>query len=145
MFTSDILQRADAVCGVVIFGLSPWFQAIVRLFLLRERCKIFRHSVLLYQINASVCRFAAHFSGIYVVPLTSFSTYRKRLPNLCNVSWLWPIIRRIWANRNGMLYHWRRFPLYRKRLPNLSNASWLRKIFRWIWANQKRINILNEW
>ena len=57
------------------------------------------------------CRFAVHFSGIYVVPLTSFSTYRKRLPNLCNVSWLWRIIRRIWANRNGMLYHWRRFPL----------------------------------
>ena len=91
-----------------------------------------------------VCRFAAHFSGIYVVPLTSFSTYRKRLPNLCNVSWLWRIIRSIWANQKRNVVPLTSFSTYRKRLPNLSNASWLRKIIRWIWANQKRINILNE-
>ena len=91
-----------------------------------------------------VCRFAAHFSGIYVVPLTSFSTYRKRLPNLCNVSWLRKIIRRIWANQKRNVVPLTSFSTYRKRLPNLSNDSWLRKIIRWILANQKRINILNE-
>ena len=91
-----------------------------------------------------VCRFAAHFSGIDVVPLTSFSTYRKRLPNLCNISWLWRIIRRIWANQKRNVVPLTSFSTYRKRLPNLSNDSWLRKIIRWIWANQKRINILNE-
>ena len=84
-------QIADVVCWVAFL-----------LFLPRETSEMLRHFVLITkttQPHPRSFRLTDQFSGNYTVQLKSFFTHRKPLPNLVNCSWLWWIIREIFANQ----------------------------------------------
>ena len=89
---------------VVFFLFLLCFKAVLRPFLLGETCEMFSHLVSFNQINAISspgllgCR--PFFWHLYWC-MTSFSTYRKLLPNLVNACWLWRMSRGIWTNNKS--------------------------------------------
>ena len=95
--SADILRRE-------LYSFCVCFKAVLRPFLLGETCEMFSHLVSFNQINAISspgllgCR--PFFWHLYWC-MTSFSTYRKLLPNLVNACWLWRMSRGIWTNNKS--------------------------------------------
>ena len=87
-----------------ILSVLASFKAVLRPFLLGETCEMFSHLVSLNQNNAISspgllgCR--PYFWQLYRC-MTSFSTYRKLLPNLVNACWLWRMSHGIWTNNKS--------------------------------------------